>query len=1006
MKTLLVPASALTDSEADFFDMRHEVRAYYTVRTEFVQEPTTGAMPIQERLFEAAKLEQAVVEQATLQQAFETPELLEIVDLLDVATNLPGELNETVFEKARALGIPVDTNLTFAAELESQAQNRSGAVLSLMDHTLNYTRDRFGAFVEAQAKQTAALVKEGKAMEAVLDSVGFQINKTRAQERFDKVVNEGFDPEEVADLQANFSLTSEDINATRQWIADNKAQIVNGNLSSAYRLVAREFWNGTAAQVDTAVAALENSVYWNTFYNRTRPLEDSLPQLTRYTRLSEAVGENLSDRNWSDVKTTASELAPLTWDLALSTGQFKFVDAYRNASVATAAATVALGGDEGLAVNVTQNLKFQSHVFISRADEFAVSQDFFALAPTYTFKFTALATQPGSVFPPTHALIRVERVDISPSGEETFTRICTLPIAFSGPSIERRECTVNLNKFETRWLAHAFVCDAPCQNPPTALHQFFSFQSNFITIRQGVEGTSSVFVDSRPQGAMVELLKKEADGTFQFLSPPTGKLTPVGEMGLLAGSYSVSVTHPDFQEPSGIDAIFQINRLHSFSFNLAEKQATINVNVVGARGEAIPGAEVVARDIVSRAVKGSPSPCFTTEFGVCVLTLGQGGYEIEAKKDGKTVFKTIVFVGRGQVVGVEARLLNDVKGRLLKFKPAVTHLLLGKVTEGLTGSVDEFFLGALCEEVCLETQDQQARHNNQAYVFGLLAGREGLNEFLKMGDIPCGPPGFGPLCKDDFSDILETFDLGDSSSGWTKVALLVGSVIPFEGIAARGGALLTKLGAASPRLGKVLGFGAKSLEEIAGVVKILVHPIKVFKLRRLGVGWDIIFDAAKGGERIMIDEIVQSAPGTVGQRIIGKRVTFKVGDLGKPDEGGVIHFMLRHGTGEDATAVANDITTIWPMGQKITTTPIAKTMDETGLTFSDILVMIRDTIRNPSQVDQAGDKILLFSQIDRFGITKIEVTFSEVGSGISAFPRFGPKVLQWNRPNERWEPTV
>ncbi|MEM3087466.1 MAG: hypothetical protein QXT68_10095 [Halobacteria archaeon] len=163
-----VPASNLTDPGVDFFDMRHETRAYYTVRTEFTQEPTAGVTPVQERLLEAAKLEQAVVEQATLQQAFETPELLEIVDLLDVATNLPGELNETVFEKARALGIPVDTNLTFAAELESQAQNRSGAVLSLMDHTLNYTRDRFGAFAESRAQLAAAVIKEGKSTQSLL----------------------------------------------------------------------------------------------------------------------------------------------------------------------------------------------------------------------------------------------------------------------------------------------------------------------------------------------------------------------------------------------------------------------------------------------------------------------------------------------------------------------------------------------------------------------------------------------------------------------------------------------------------------------------------------------------------------------------------------------------------------------------------------------------------------------------------------------------------------------
>jgi hypothetical protein len=145
-------------------------------------------------------------------------------------------------------------------------------------------------------------------------------------------------------------------------IVEDQSQQNHDDLRDAYVRAVRDSAN-------LSMEVLQNSMHLNRQANLTGPLSPERAQFL--DGLVAGAKTALHSRNWTALEPAAKALAKATFDYALQTGGDAFPGRYRNATLAWAASTVALSGDDSTAEGMVLGLELESHIYGFLNDGFA-----------------------------------------------------------------------------------------------------------------------------------------------------------------------------------------------------------------------------------------------------------------------------------------------------------------------------------------------------------------------------------------------------------------------------------------------------------------------------------------------------------------------------------------------------------------------------------------------------------------------------------------------------------
>lgn len=359
-----LPAAAFGSPDEEALDLRHEIRATYTLETVATQELGRGGLtPVQQRRQEGLKLAlEADDTQRRIQESLDVTELTQVVGVLQSeAWSLPSQMRFDAVQRAKALGIPLD-NVTFFRELQRQVEQRIGEVLPRTSLLTEQFRAAHEAKVEEYAKIAGSIHKQGAALAKMLADAGIDINDSLRQEAFQRIAAEGYTEDQRTYLRSK-GFNDSQIDEMRNFTAQNVANLTNLNVTGAYDQLRDAYVKAIRDSANVSAQVLQNSMSLKRQGNLTRPLT-----LENSSLLEASIGPAqaaLDAHNWGALEPAAKELAKVTFNLGLETGLALFSPRYRNATLAWAAAQIALSGDNETAASMVQGLRLESHFGVS-----------------------------------------------------------------------------------------------------------------------------------------------------------------------------------------------------------------------------------------------------------------------------------------------------------------------------------------------------------------------------------------------------------------------------------------------------------------------------------------------------------------------------------------------------------------------------------------------------------------------------------------------------------------
>lgn len=193
-----------------------------------------------------------------------------------------------------------------------------------------------------------------------LDELGLDLNQSVRQEAFEQIAAQGYS-EEMKDLLRAQGFNDSQIAELRNFTAAHVDDLASPNLTQNHDRLRDAYVQAIRDSANASVLVLENSLFLNREANVTAPLNQE--QTARLHDLRDRVKGDIQAQNWTSLEAAARELGAAFFDAALRTGAQPLARDYSNATVAWAAAKVALSGDNDTAASMARGLRFGSHLY-------------------------------------------------------------------------------------------------------------------------------------------------------------------------------------------------------------------------------------------------------------------------------------------------------------------------------------------------------------------------------------------------------------------------------------------------------------------------------------------------------------------------------------------------------------------------------------------------------------------------------------------------------------------